>query len=142
MRGDLPRALEHVRAASAPDAAGTHQIWPHAAGTHINLLCALERVSEAVSIGDDHLRAAEHAELGSLINYIRMPLAVACARAGQHRRALELASAALAEFRAKGTSGLGLVLAYETRSRVGLNSGQLDDYRAFAALSARRRVVR
>jgi hypothetical protein len=132
LRGDHTQALEQLALALRQVSAGTHQIWPHAAAAQISVLCALDRVGDAVKHGELQLQAAERAQLGYLANYIRMPLAIACARLGSHARALELADEALRGFRELGTSGLQLVLAYETCSRVAWHAGKLDDYKLFA----------
>lgn len=136
MRGDHAQALEHVNASLAQITAGEHQIWPHSAAAQINALCALDRVEEAVQAGERHLQAGLHAELGYFVNYIRMAQARACARLGQHTRALALAEEVLQAFRALGTSGLNLLLAYETCSRVAWHAGKLEDHEQFALMCA------
>jgi tetratricopeptide (TPR) repeat protein len=135
-RGNLASANEHVTTALRNMAAGTHQIWPHAAGLQVTILTDLGRADEAATLGDRYLLAGAAADLGYLTNYIRMPLAMAYARLGQHERASELAEHALRVFSELGTSGLNLVVAYETRSRVALLASHSADYSHFAARCA------
>lgn len=132
LRGASELALDHLLSALGQASSGTHQLWPHAAGAHVRTLCALQRVEEAVQVGEAYLQAAERAELGSLATYIRMPLALACARLEQHARALELSPQALQSCLDLGSSGLNLVLVYETCSRVAWHAGNLVDHRHYA----------
>jgi hypothetical protein len=136
IRGDHALALEHVLAALSQLTVGTHQIWPHAAASHVSALCSLERYEDAVQSGERHLDAAETAQLGYFTNYIRMPLALAYARTGQSARGLELAVETLASFQALNTSGINLILAYETCSRVAWCAGEVEQYEHFTSKCA------
>jgi hypothetical protein len=132
IRGDLASAAEHLRASLQDIESGTHQIWPHATGAYIGVLVALGRIGEATAIGTSYLEAAERAGLGYVINYIRMPLAVALARSKEIARATSMADRAIADFDALQTRGLNLVLAYEARSRVAIEAKHSEDYAYFA----------
>jgi hypothetical protein len=132
IRGDLVSAAERLRAALHDAEAGTHQIWPHAAGSYVGVLCSLGRTEEAVNVGTQYLRSAERAELGYVSNYIRMPLAVALAASGAGERASLLADSVIDSFNGLGSAGLNLVLAYEARCRVAIHALNTADYERFA----------
>lgn len=132
IRGDHASAVLHLRVTIDFVSCGTHQIWAFAAGAYINVLCTLGRASEARDFGVQCLATAEHAELGYLTHYIRMPLAVACAEMGEYERAAELADATIASFRTLGSDGLNLVLAFEVRARVAILARDTEAYEAYA----------
>jgi hypothetical protein len=136
IRGDHASAAQHLSATLDLVACGTHQIWAFAAGAYITVLCTLGRASEAREFGVQSLAAAEHAELGYLTHYIRMPLAVAYAETGEYYRAAELAEATIGGFRALGTDGLNLVLAFETRARVAILARDTQAYETYAKACA------
>jgi hypothetical protein len=136
IRGDFASAAEHLNAVLEATRAGTHQIWVHAAGAYISVLCSLGRVQDAVSLGEAYLQSAEQAELGYTSNYIRMPLAIALARSGLAERATLEAESVIERFDALGTTGVNLVLAYEARSRVALHLDNSADYERFSQLCA------
>ncbi|HET8935887.1 MAG TPA: AAA family ATPase, partial [Polyangiales bacterium] len=132
IRGDMARAYEHLTRTMSVIAAGTHQIWPHAAAAHVNALCALGRVREAVERGTADLIAAEQAGLQAHANYIRMALAVALAQDAKQLEAIELADRVIESFVAMGSTGLNLILAYDARSRVAIHGSNRADYNRFA----------
>ncbi|HKP61104.1 MAG TPA: protein kinase [Polyangiales bacterium] len=136
IRGDHASAALQLKAALAEISAGTHQIWPFAAGAYAHVLCLLGRASEASEIAEQALRAAEQAELGYMAHYIRMPLAQALAEQGQCERAAGIADAVIENLRALRCDGLSLVLAYETRTRVAIRAKDRAAYEIFARLCA------
>ncbi|HKU40853.1 MAG TPA: protein kinase [Polyangiales bacterium] len=136
IRGNLSGALEHFNAALAEWRAGTHQIWPYAAGAHVSALAALGQMQQACEAGTSYLRSAEEADLGYLCNYIRMPLAVALSRCGEHEPARRLASEALLGNRGLGATGLNLLLAYDACARVALAAADRSEFERFIALYA------
>jgi hypothetical protein len=136
IRGDHAAALAHLHAAFDLVACGTHQIWPFAASAYISVLCELGRIDEARRVGDECLVLAEQAELGYLIHYIRMPLAIACAGQGEHERATMLSEQAINGFRMLGSDGLNAMLAYETRARVAVIARDTAAYEHYAKACA------
>jgi hypothetical protein len=132
IRGDYANAALHLQAVLANISVGRHQIWPHAVGAYARVLCLLGRLREGIEVASDGLHAAEQIELGYLTNYIRMPLALALAEAGEFERAVDLADAVVRHFEGLGSQGLNLVLAYETRARVAILAKDAAAYETFA----------
>jgi Protein kinase domain/AAA ATPase domain len=136
IRGDHASAAALLRATLDQTACGTHQVWAFAAGAFIQALIALGRADEAREFGERSLATAEHAELGHLAYYIRMPLAVACAEVGEFERAAALAEATIQGLRTVGSDGLNLVLAFETRARVAILARDTPAYESYARACA------
>jgi hypothetical protein len=134
IRGNLSGALEHFQAVLTEWHAGTHQIWPYAAGAHVSVLAALGQAQQACEAGASYLRAAEEADLGYLCNYIRMPLAIALSRCGEHEPAKQLANSSLSGYRELGATGLNLLLAYDACARVALATGDRSEFDSVIAL--------
>jgi hypothetical protein len=134
VRGDHASAALQLEMALSSTRAGTHQIWPHAAGAYARVLLLLGREREAVDLGAGHLLAANQAQLGYLNNYIKMPLALALAAVGEVGRAADLADSVISSFERLQSGGLNLVLAYETRARVAIHAKLPAEYQRFANL--------
>lgn len=122
-RGDLRRAIVELQDMLAIVKAGEHQIWPNLAAAHVRALDDARRSAEAVQCGLRYCAEAERAELGFSAQYIALPLAVAEAKQGVAEAAAR-AERVIEHFRALGTTGLSLALAYEARIRVAI--AQLD----------------
>jgi hypothetical protein len=135
IRGDLPAALEEFERALALMREHPHQIWANVAGAHLRTLVELERVDQAIDLGEAYLQRAESGRLGYLANYLRMPLSLALARAGKHEHALREAETAMQELETRGSTGLNLAAAYETRARVALELGDAAAFERYSALS-------
>jgi hypothetical protein len=136
IRGDHASAALQLKAALAEIGAGTHQIWPFAAGAYVNALCLLGRVGEAAQFAEQALRAAEQAELGYMTHYIRMPQAQALAQLQDFERAAVIAESVIQQLRELGCEGLSLILAYETRIRVAIGAKDSPAYETYARLCA------
>jgi len=136
IRGDLVQAAQLLEAALTGISAGTHQIWPHAAGALTRVLWLQGRVPDAIALGSRSLQAAEQAELGYLCNYIRMPLALALADTGETTSAVGMADLVIASFLTLKSQGLNLVLAYETRTRVAIRAADSGGFERYAELCA------
>jgi hypothetical protein len=136
IRGDLPAAAALLGTVLANTQAGRHQIWPNAAGAHVRVLHELGQHEAAREHGIDYLTQAERAGLGYMANYIRMPLALVLATLQDFVESTRHADDVIASFQALGTSGLNLVLAYETRARVAISAKNQTDYERFSALCA------
>ncbi|MDH5671414.1 MAG: serine/threonine-protein kinase [Myxococcales bacterium] len=135
IRGDYGGAVSELGIALDMTAAGDHQIWPYAAGAMVRALLLREATSEAVSVGFQALEAAEQAELGFHLHYIRMPLAVALSGEGRGPDAVEHAERVIAEMLETGSTGLNLGLAYETRAQVAMALGNEEDQARYAEKS-------
>jgi hypothetical protein len=131
IRGDQAQAAVLLEAALADCSAGTSQIWPHAAAALTRVLLNQGRAEEAREFGQRSLRAAEAAELGYFAHFIRMSLALALAETDRIAEATLLADEVIAGFHALKSSGLLLVLAYETRTRVAIRANNHADYQRF-----------
>lgn len=134
IRGDHAAALAALDAALASMQPGGHQIWPLAAGARVQVLCEQRRFAEARDAGEAYLRAARAHELGYVINYIRMPLAVATAKLGDAAAAWLQAKAAIDGFSALGAQGLNLGLAYDAATRVAAALGDAAALQRYAIL--------
>ena len=99
LRGDAASACGHLERALSGCEAGLHQFWHTIAAAHVRVLLELGRVEDARRLGEQYLVAAQNAGLGYAANFVRVPLAVAQARAGDHATALRTADAAIVAFR-------------------------------------------
>ena len=133
IRGDHEAALVALDGALALVPAGTHQIWPCAAGARLKVLCQLGRVEQARSDGERYVAIAREHGLGYVTSYLRMPLAVACAQLGDAGAAWEHARAAIESFERLGARGLHVGLAHEAAARVALALGDLAAFEQHAA---------
>lgn len=118
IRGDYQGALAQLEQAIQRAEPGRHHNWADIAGAYIKTLNALGRYNEAKSFGIQSLQRAEATDLGYLVNYIRMPLALTEARLGNSEAAIRYAQTAIDIFESLGSTGINLGLAYETRARV------------------------
>jgi hypothetical protein len=134
IRGDHPSALEHFETALGLTGPGRHQIWPDLVGAKLRSLVELGRHQEATRLGCEYLSAASAAGLGYVCNHIRMPLALAQARIGQHEAAVANADAVIKSLEQLGSTGLNLGLAYETRARV---ASAIQDKEGFESAAAK-----
>jgi hypothetical protein len=137
IRGNTSAALVHVDAALASMHPSGHPIWSEAAGSRVRLLVLEGRSEEARDTGRLYLEEASRRDIGYEQNYIRMPLAVALARLGETAEAEQLADLVVSTFVALGTTGLNLGLAYETRARVAMYSGDRAHFELFLNLCSR-----
>ena len=118
IRGDQANALRHFDIALNLTGPGKHQIWADAAGAKLKTLNDLGEYQQARDEGERNFAAARAADLGYASLGLRLPLALAQARLGQHAEAVANADAVIAYFEQLGSTGLNLGLAYETRARV------------------------
>jgi hypothetical protein len=102
----------------------------------VRVLHELGQHEAAREHGIDYVAQAERAGLGYMANYIRMPLALVLATLQDLAESTRHADDVIASFHALGTSGLNLVLAYETRARVAIIAKNQTDYERFSALCA------
>ena len=129
-RGDLRRAIVELQDTLATVAAGEHQIWPNLAAAHVRALDDARRSADAVQAGRRYREEAERAELGFSAQCIALPLAVAEAKLGLPEAA-ERAQRVIEHFRAMGTTGLSMALAYEARIRVAIAQADLVSYERY-----------
>jgi hypothetical protein len=132
-RGDLRRAIVELQDTLATVAAGEHQIWPNLAAAQVRALDDARRSAEAVQVGRRYCEEAERAELGFSAQCIALPLAVAEAKLGLPGAA-ERAQRVIEHFRALGTTGLSMALAYEARIRVAIAQADLVSYERYVQL--------
>ncbi|HMJ14898.1 MAG TPA: hypothetical protein VK524_25975, partial [Polyangiaceae bacterium] len=77
----------------------------------------------------------EETALGYMQNYVLMPFALVQSQQGDHQTAAATADAAIAQFKALGSTGLNLAVAYEMRARVALIAQDQSAFEEYAALS-------
>jgi hypothetical protein len=136
--GDSSAALRFLDAALEPLEAAGHQIWPLVSAARLRVLCELKRDAEAQRDGALYLASAQAAGLGYVVNYLRMPLALAAAKLGDSEAATAQARAVIESFEALGARGLNLGLAHENAARVALLVG---DMAAFDLHEARCKAI-
>ena len=134
IRGDHASALIALDSALARLPAGRHQIWPLAAGARVRVLCELGRTEEAREAGERYLASAFESGLGYVSAFLRMPLAVACAKLGDADGAWAHVRAAIESLEAVGARGLLPGLAFETAARVAIALGDSAAYERYAPL--------
>ncbi len=132
LRGDLRSALAEFEKAMGIAVVGEHQNWADINGAYLKTLVELGRFEEAKAWGIEALQAAEKADLGYVRSYLRMPLAVAEARLGNHEAAMRHAQNAIDEIRQTGCTGINLGLAYEARATVAIAMKNREDYQTYA----------
>jgi hypothetical protein len=128
IRGDHESAARYLQAALAATTASTHQVWAYAAGAYTTVLRLQRRGSEAVAFATESLQAAERAELGYAMHFIRMPLALALADTDAFAEASELADDVIAQLIASGREGLTRGLAFEVRARIAIRAHDATAY--------------
>jgi hypothetical protein len=135
IRGDYPSALAELERALGSEPV-CHQLWAQIAGAHVRVLLELGRLEDARGFGVHYLASADRQRLGYVRNYLRMPLSLVQAALGQKEIAAALAQAAIDEFHALGSTGLNLVVAYETRARVAVRARDQRMFERYAELCA------
>jgi hypothetical protein len=136
IRGDLNEAVKILSAVMSNIQAGRHQIWPFAAAAHTRVLNDLGQHESARDHGQRYVVEGEQAALGYMVNYVKLPLAIALANTENFADAVRTSDETLLSFRELGTSGLNLVIAYETRARVALLAKDQSAYNEYAKLCA------
>jgi serine/threonine-protein kinase len=134
IRGDLPQAIREIEAGLRMVRAGEHQIWANLAGAHLRILGDLGRSADALRLGEEYAQSAESANLGHARSYVLMPLSLIQSKFGQPEAALKNVSFAIDDLEARGSTGLVLGLAYETRARVALAASDQSAFDRYAAL--------
>ena len=136
IRGDQQSALKHLEIALNLTGAGRHQIWADAAAAKLKTLNDQGAHEQACSEGERFLAEAQAAGLGYASLGLRMPLAIAQARLGDHAAANANAEAVIAFYEGLGSTGLILGLAYETRARVASIAHDRPAFETYAAKCA------
>ncbi len=134
LRGDYQSAMMAFREALQAAAPGDHTAWPCSAGSLIQVLVDLERIPEAVRQGREFLQLGEANGLGIICNYIKRPLALAEAAAGQFEEAVRHADEVIDSYRAIDATGINLGTSLENRARVALCMADEEAFRTHARL--------
>lgn len=127
-------ALAKAEVALAMVRAGEHDSWPWTAGCLLEALLGLGRNHEARERGLQFVAEAERIGLQIMSCHVRIPLAYAEVRLGNHDAGVALIDDVLARYDALGCRGLNSGWAYEHRARIAL---EMDDRGAFSAAAAR-----
>jgi hypothetical protein len=121
VKGDPSSALERLVPLLATHTPETSVRFSWFGATHLMLLNALGRHTEAAAIGRDYMKRSRRRGLElSDCAAIARPLAEALAKSGDGREAAELSEALIAHFEGIGASGLLLGSCYEARARVAI----------------------
>jgi tetratricopeptide (TPR) repeat protein len=118
IRGDHENAIKSLEQSLELVTVGRHLAWPYLAGAYVNALFEAGRLKESQTAGRKFIGDAEAGELGLSCNYIRVPLARTEASLGEYELAVRHAQSAIDSWKALGTTGINLGLAYESRARV------------------------
>lgn len=136
IRGDYSRSLDEHRHALELTAAGRHQNWADIAAAYLKTLFAMGKYRDVQREGKAMLQAAANADLEHMLNYLRMPLAVAAAKLNDIDYAIETADAVISYFEKLGSTGLNLGLAHETRAQVAISTRDGESFTTHAKLCA------
>jgi tetratricopeptide (TPR) repeat protein len=136
IRGDYSSALSEFEAALGLMEAGRHQIWPFAAGAHVRTLFELHQYERAKTHAESYLAIAAERELGYTQNYLKMPLGLVESKLGHHAGAVSILESVIDSFKALGTTGLSLAVAYETLACIALTASDRSTFEHYAALAA------
>jgi hypothetical protein len=136
IRGNPEGALLELEAGLSLVQPGNHQLWANLAGCAVQTLVELGRYEEAVSRGRDYLQAGAAQQLGYVLHFIRMPLALATMHRGDLQGAVECSQQVVDSLQAISCKGLLLGLAHETRARVASHVRDAGMFEHHAALCA------
>ena len=126
LRGDSVGALGHFDACvrrcqpDTQDEDRSFDVWLRASAAAIATLLDLDRVGEARERGERVLAECQVLDIQLSAIPIECLLALAEARSGDVKRAMDRIEAAIADQRGRGVSGLLLGACYETRARIAI----------------------
>jgi serine/threonine protein kinase len=132
LSGDISSALRHCERVIAAISSGRHIIWACAADSHLRILLAFKRFSEAQSAGRRYLQIARDQNGEYYSNNITAPLAMAEAELGHFQEAVTIADRMIRYWIALGSTGVNLGLACETRARVAIRQRDGEGFRRYA----------
>lgn len=136
IRGDYQNALKELDEAVRITKPGRHHCWALIYGAYLRTLFALGRFRHTETLGKQAIESAESEQLGFMVHYLKMPVALAQAKLGDHQNAIKTADSALEHFERLGSSGINLGLAYETRARIAIYMSDYESYRRYAQACA------
>jgi hypothetical protein len=113
------RALADSEAAVACCAPGEHPLWAAIASSHVRVLSALGRHTEALRACEGYVERARVAQLGFMAAELWIALAL-CQAALKQREAILTADAVVERLSELNVQGIWLGLAHEARARVAL----------------------
>ncbi|HTU58910.1 MAG TPA: hypothetical protein VMF89_10765, partial [Polyangiales bacterium] len=123
------RALADSEAAMARAVPGEHPLWAAMASSHVRVLSALGRHTEALRACEGYVERARAAGLGFMAEELWIALAL-CQAALKQREAILTADAVVERLSELGVHGIWLGLAHETRARVSLALGDRSGFEA------------
>ena len=120
LKGDSAGALALLTASFESVPQGRHIFWADLAAIHVDLLCELERPTEAVVLAARYLEIYEREQLLMTDHALHVAAAYAFARTGDHQRALAIIESVVESGERLGQSGLALGVLYEARARIAI----------------------
>lgn len=128
-RGQFEQTLESIEA-------GRHMVWPYLSFGFLRTLFALQRYQEVKDRANELIERGELVEIGYVLNYLKMQLALAEAELDETENAVRHAQEVIDAFEKLGLTGLNLGLAYETRARVAVIVEDKKVFTTYARLCA------
>lgn len=137
IRGELKGALEEHEKALRDTVPGQHQVWGYMAAAHVKTLIELRRFDVAITIANKYLDACRDSNIGYMLNYLLIQVALAEAHAGEYKKATDRCEEAIANYESLNITGLYLGIAYEIRTRIAILVKDQSAFDTYAWLCAK-----
>jgi len=137
IRGELAGALEEHEKAVQDTVPGRHQVWGYMAAAQVKTLIELRRFKEAKTKGIKHLNDCRDSNIGYMLNYLLIQVALAEGYLGEYQGAVDRCEAVIVSYESLGVKGIYLGIAYESRARIAIMAGDQCSFDTFASLCAK-----
>jgi tetratricopeptide (TPR) repeat protein len=136
LQGDLSGALDAIESALPLAPALRHPYFPYLAASQVALLMEVGRAQDAVALGRKYAEVCRREQLDSLDRWVYISLALALARVGEFREALELMDGVIAGCERRHMGGLSIGAVYEQRARIAIWMKDSDAFAHYSGLCA------
>jgi hypothetical protein len=136
LQGDYAGALATLLPALDSAPPGRHPAFGFLAGTHINLLCDLQRHDEAAQRGKRYVELSDREDLSTTGQVVHVATARALTQLGQTSEAAGLLDRVIEVARARGQTGVSIGSMYEARARLANHMGERRQFERNAQLCA------
>jgi hypothetical protein len=134
LRGDVQAANEWIAPALDQLRPGRDLAYGGSAIQHVRVLRELGPTPAAVARAREYVAHVREHELSLRLPYLELEVSLLESQAGEHERAIERITSAIAEREATGVTGFPLGMFYETRARIAI---RMRDREAFEAAAAK-----